>query len=275
MVKVTLEDMLEAGLHFGHQTFRWNPKMREYIFRAQDGIHIIDLTITEQKLKVALDFVAQIAKEGKLLLLVGTKRQAAPIITEQAKANNLAFVTNKWPGGLLTNFKTIKKRISYLKKIRDKVATKDFADMTKKEIGLLEKELMHLEESFGGVDKLTKLPGAIFVVDVLQEKTAIKEAIKLGIPIIAMVDTNGDPDNIEYVIPANDDAKSGILLIVKSLAEQFNDNYKEAIAVAQEGDDSKKDSINALSKKIDNVSDKNKSSKSKNEKKTKKPKEIK
>ncbi len=241
MVKVTLEDMLEAGLHFGHQTFRWNPKMSKYIFKAQDGIHIIDLTATEKKLKVALDFVAQIAKEGKSLLLVGTKRQAIPIITEQAKANGLPFITNKWPGGLLTNFKTIKKRINYLKTTREKVASKDFAGMTKKEIGLLEKELMQLEDSFGGVDKLAELPGALFVVDVVQEKTAIKEAIKLGIPIIAMVDTNGDPDNIEYVVPANDDAKNGISLIVKAIAEQFSNNHKKITSVAQEGDDSKKD----------------------------------
>ena len=248
MVKVTLEDMLEAGLHFGHQTFRWNPKMNEYIFRAQDGIHIIDLTITEQKLKTALDFVSQIASEGKLILLVGTKRQANPIISEQANANNLPFIASKWPGGLLTNFKTIKKRINYLKKLRDKIATKDFADMTKKEIGLLEKELMQLEESFGGVDKLTKLPAAIFVVDVIHEKTAIKEAVKLGIPVIAMVDTNGEPDNIEYVIPANDDAKNGIALIVKAVAEQFSNSYKKADSIIKDGGDIK----------IDDMSDKDK-----------------
>jgi len=228
MARVSLEQMLEAGLHFGHQTFRWNPKMRKYIFEARDGVHIIDLTQTEQKLNAALDFVAQIAKEGKLILLLGTKRQAAKIIEEQAKSLDLPFISNKWPGGLLTNFKTIKKRISYLKKIREKVASKDFVDMTKKEIGLLKKELVRLEESFGGLDKLAGLPGAIFVVDVCQEKTAIKEAIKLGIPIIAMVDTNGDPSGIEFVIPANDDAKSGILLIVKTIGEAFTKNYKEA-----------------------------------------------
>lgn len=275
MTKVTLENMLEAGLHFGHQTFRWNPKMKQYIFRSQDGIHIIDLTITEQKLKVALDFVAQIAGEGKLVLFVGTKRQAAPIIAEQAKANNLPFITNKWPGGLLTNFKTIKKRINYLKKMRDKVVAKDFADMTKKEIGLLEKELMQLEESFGGVDKLTKLPGAIFIVDVIQEKTAMKEAIKLGIPIIAMVDTNGDPDNIEYIIPANDDAKNGILLIVTAIAEQFSKSYKKAINIIQEGDDSKINSASILLNKTEAVSDKNKSLKPKNKKILKDSKEVK
>jgi len=252
MVKITLEDMLEAGLHFGHQTFRWNPKMKEYIFRDQDGIHIIDLTITEKSLKNALDFVSQIASEGKLILMVGTKRQASPIIAEQANINHLPFITNKWPGGLLTNFKTIKKRINYLKKLRDKVVTKDFADMTKKEIGLLEKELMHLEESFGGVDKLTKLPAAIFVVDVIQEKTAIKEAVKLGIPIVAMVDTNGEPDNIDYVIPANDDAKNGILLIVKAIAEQFSSSYKKADSIVKEGDDSKADNV-AIDKKKDNT----------------------
>lgn len=147
--------------------------------------------------------------------------------------------------------------------------------MTKKEIGLLEKELMHLEESFGGVDKLTKLPGAIFVVDVIQEKTAIKEAVKLGIPVIAMVDTNGDPDNIEYIIPANDDAKNGILLIVTAMAEQFSKSYKKAINIIQEGNDSKIDSASILLNKTEVASNKDKSLKPKNKKILKEPKEVK
>jgi len=229
MTKITVEQMLEAGLHFGHQTFRWNPKMRPFIFEARDGIHIIDLTQTEQKLREALNFVSQIAKEGKNLLIVGTKRQANKIVKEQAEANALPFVSTKWPGGLLTNFKTIKKRIDYLKQLRKRVADKDFADMTKKEIGLLNKELARLEKSFGGLDTLVALPAAIFIVDAIREKIAVKEAIKLNIPIIAMVDTNADPSGIEFVIPANDDAKNGILLITKAIAEVFSKDYKQVI----------------------------------------------
>lgn len=226
MSNVTLEQMLEAGVHFGHQTFRWNPKMKQFIFDARDGVHIIDLTKTEQKLKEALDFTAKLAKQGELLLLVSTKRQASEIIKNLAKDNKLPYVTDRWPGGLLTNFLTMKNRINYLKQLREKVATNSFGDMTKKEIGLLEKELANLEESFGGLDNLNKLPGAIFVVDVLREKIAVKEAIKLGIPIIAMVDTNADPSGIDYVIPANDDAKNGIILISHAIVDTFTKNYR-------------------------------------------------
>ena len=218
--------MLEAGLHFGHQSFRWNPKMKPYIFDARDGVHIIDLTQTEQKLEEAINFVSKLAAKGESLLLVGTKRQANQIVKEVAQEASLPFVSTHWPGGLLTNFQTIKKRISYLKQMRDKVQNKDFGDMTKKEIGLLEKELASLELSFGGVDSLTKIPGALFIVDVIQEKTALREAIKLGIPVIAMVDTNADPSGIEFVIPANDDARNGIMLITKALADAYRKNYK-------------------------------------------------
>ena len=141
MGKLSVEEMLEAGLHFGHQTFRWHPKMKPYIFDARDGIHIIDLVQTEEKLKAALDFAAQLSKQGGNILLVGTKRQASDIIAEVAKAAGLPYVANRWPGGLLTNFSSIKNRINYLKQLREKMASKDFGDMTKKEVGLLEKEL--------------------------------------------------------------------------------------------------------------------------------------
>src|SRR4030042_55865 len=167
MVNLAVEQMLEAGLHFGHQTFRWNPKMRPFIFDARDGIYIIDLVKTHEKLKEATDFVAGLAKEGSNFLLVGTKRQAGPIIEEVAKAAGLPYVSAHWPGGLLTNFRTIKSRISYLKELREKFAAKDFGDMTKKEIGLLAKELVSLEEAFGGGDTLDSLPGGIFVVCVV------------------------------------------------------------------------------------------------------------
>jgi len=261
MIKITIEQMLEAGLHFGHQTFRWNPKMRPFIFEARDSVHIIDLTQTEQKLKEALDFVAQIAKEGKNLLIVGTKRQASKIIKEQAKASALPFVSTKWPGGLLTNFKTIQKRIDYLKQLREKVEGKNFVDMTKKEIGLLNKELVRLEESFGGLDTLAALPGAIFVVDVMREKIAVKEAIKLNIPVIAIVDTNADPSGIKFVIPANDDAKNGILLITKAIVDVFSKNYKQIVKESISEQD-----IKTNTDKNDTVKVKSKKNKSQTEK---------
>ena len=230
MGKLSVEEMLEAGLHFGHQTFRWHPSMKPYIFDARDGIHIIDLVQTEERLKAALDFVAQLAKQDGTVLLVGTKRQASDIITEVAKAAGLPYVATRWPGGLLTNFSTMKNRIIYLKQLRDKFATQDFGDMTKKEIGLLEKEKANLEESFGGVDNLTALPDALFIVDVLREKIALKEALRLGIPVIAMVDTNANPEGIEFVIPANDDAKQGIRMITQAVVDTLGGKRPGAVA---------------------------------------------
>lgn len=228
MSKVTLEQMLEAGVHFGHQTFRWNPKMKPYIFDSRDGIHIIDLTKTEQKLKEALDYVAQLAKRGEILLLVGTKRQVSAMISDLGKEAKLPFVSERWPGGLLTNFLTIKGRINHLKQLRDKIAKGIFGDLTKKEIGILEKELADLERSFGGVDSLIRLPGAIFVTDIMRDKIAVREAIKLNIPVIALVDTNADPTGIDFVIPANDDAKNGVWLLTKAVVDAYVQNYQAA-----------------------------------------------
>ncbi|MFH0912048.1 MAG: 30S ribosomal protein S2 [Patescibacteria group bacterium] len=221
MKKPTVEQMLEAGLHFGHQTFRWHPKMQSFIFDSRDGIHIIDLGKTEEKLNEVLNFVHQLGQGGGTLMLVGTKRQASPIIGEIARAAQLPYVANRWPGGLLTNFQTMKGRIRYLKQLREKMAKKDFGDLTKQEIGRLEKKLVLLEEAFGGLDALDDLPDALFIVDVIREKIALKEALKLGIPIIAMVDTNADPTGIEFVIPANDDAKQGIQLITQAIADAY------------------------------------------------------
>jgi len=256
MGKLSVEEMLEAGLHFGHQTFRWHPSMKPYIFDARDGIHIIDLVQTEERLKAALDFVAQLAKQNGTILLVGTKRQASDIIAEVAKAAGLPYVANRWPGGLLTNFSTIKNRINYLKQTREKVENKDFGDMTKKEIGLLEKELADLEESFGGVDNLVTLPDALFIVDVLREKIALKEALRLGIPVIAMVDTNANPAGIEFVIPANDDAKQGIRMIAQAIVDTLGGKRpglvpksKKAVAELEEQAISSEDIAEVLEQK--------------------------
>jgi len=221
MKKPTVEQMLEAGLHFGHQTSRWHPNMRPYIFSSREGIHIIDLTKTEKKLGDALNFVEQLGREGGMLMLVGTKRQASSIIEELAKTNGLPYVSRHWPGGLLTNWPTMKGRIRYLRQVREQVAKKDFGDMTKQEIGLLEKKLALLEDAFGGLDPLEDLPDALFIVDIIREKIALREAKKLGIPVIAMVDTNADPAGIDWMIPANDDAKQGIQLITQVVVDAF------------------------------------------------------
>ncbi|HAR54922.1 TPA: 30S ribosomal protein S2 [Patescibacteria group bacterium] len=219
--KVTVEQMLEAGLHFGHQTFRWHPNMKPYIFDSRDNIHIIDLTKTEEKLKDALNFVEQLAESGGMLMLVGTKRQASATIAEMGKSANLPYIANRWPGGLLTNFSTMKTRIRHLKQLREKFAKKDFGDLTKQEIGLLEKKMAILEDAFGGLDMLTEIPNALFIVDILREKIAVKEALRLDIPVVAMVDTNTNPEDIAFPIPANDDAKQGIRLITKALVDAY------------------------------------------------------
>lgn len=234
--KVTIEQMLEAGLHFGHQTFRWHPNMKPYIYDSRDGIHIIDLSLTSEKLTDAVNFVQQLGREGGSLLLVGTKRQATSVIAEIAKANQLPFVADRWPGGLLTNFSTMKSRIRFLKQLRDKVAKKDFGDMTKQEIGLLEKDLAKLEISFGGLDVLDELPNAIFIVDVIREKIALREAQKIGIPVIAMADTNANPKGIDFVIPANDDAKQGIILITRAIVDAFVSERRTKAQIAAEKD---------------------------------------
>ena len=219
--------MLEAGLHYGHQTFRWHPNMKPYIFDSRDNIHIIDLTKTEEKLKDALNFVEQLAENGGLLMLVGTKRQASTTINELSKSAGLPYVANRWPGGLLTNFSTMKTRIKYLKQLREKFAKNDFGDLTKQEIGLLQKKMAILEDSFGGLDMMNETPGALFVVDILKEKIAVKEALRLGIPVIAMVDTNTNPEDITYPIPANDDAKQGIRLITEAIIDVYTAKRKQ------------------------------------------------
>jgi len=239
MKKLTVEQMLEAGLHFGHQTFRWHPNMKPYIFDSRDGIHIIDLTKTEAKLNDALNFVEQLGRDGGMLMLVGTKRQAASIIETLAKANSLPYVANRWPGGLLTNWPTMKGRIRYLRQVREQVAKKDFGDMTKQEIGLLEKKLGLLENAFGGLDLLDDLPDALFIVDIIREKIALREAKKLGIPVMAMVDTNADPLDIDFPIPANDDAKQGIQLITQAIVDAFvsERRTKAQIAAAKKAEE--------------------------------------
>ena len=217
--KITVEAMMEAGMHFGHQTFRRNPKMDPYIFDARDGIHIIDLTKTLPMLEKALEFAQSVVGEGKQIIFVGTKKQAGEIVKEYATACGMPYVNERWMGGLLTNFDTLKKRLKYMREIDERYAKNNFGDMTKKERSELDKAYKALQVSLGGLRDLHTLPAAIFVTSTLQDSIAVKEARKLKLPVIAMVDTNSDPSLVNYPIPSNDDARKAITFVVSLLAE--------------------------------------------------------
>jgi small subunit ribosomal protein S2 len=219
MAKVTMKQLLEAGVHFGHQTKRWNPKMKPYIFGARNGIYIVDLQKTVRYFRVAYQFVRDIVQNGEKVLFVGTKKQAQEAIREEAQKADQFFVDNRWLGGMLTNFATIKKSIERLKKIEAMSEDGTYDLLTKKEVLGLEREKSKLERSLGGIKGMNKLPGAVFVIDPKKETIAVKEARKLGIPVVAVVDTNCDPDDIDYIIPGNDDAIRAIRLFSSKMAE--------------------------------------------------------
>ncbi len=217
--KVSLKDLLEAGAHFGHQSRRWNPKMKGYLFEVRDGIHIFDLAKTKEGLEKAIDFVKETTAKGEKIIFVGTKRQAQAIIKEEAKKASMPFVDLRWLGGTITNWGQIKKRIDRLLKMREEREKGEYKKYTKKEQLLLDREIDRLERKVGGLVDLEGLPEAIFVVDTKTEETAIREANQKGIKIVAIVDSNSDPDLIDYVIPANDDAVGTIKLIVSLIGE--------------------------------------------------------
>ncbi|MFQ5579332.1 MAG: 30S ribosomal protein S2 [Nitrospiria bacterium] len=214
-----IKELLDAGVHFGHQTKRWNPKMIRYIFGERNNIYIIDLQKTAKKLDVAYDFVRNLTEKGDSILFVGTKRQAQEIVTEEAKRCNMFYVDHRWLGGMLTNFSTIKKSIVRLKKLEAAGEDGTYDRLPKKEVIKLEKKREHLERNLGGIKKMNALPGAVFVIDTIKEKTAVLEAARLGVPVIAIVDTNCDPDEIDYVIPGNDDAIRSIRLLTGKIAD--------------------------------------------------------
>ncbi|GMU96413.1 MAG: 30S ribosomal protein S2 [Ignavibacterium sp.] len=219
MKKVELTQLLEAGAHFGHLTRRWNPKMKPYIFMEKNGIHIIDLKKTQELLAVACDEISKIAADGKKVLFVGTKKQAKNIIETEARRCGQNWVSERWLGGMLTNFSTIRKSVKRLNNIEKQETDGTFDKITKKERLILSREKEKLKKVLEGVESLNKLPGALFVVDVKKEDIAVKEAIRLNIPVFAIVDTNCDPDPIDYVIPANDDAVKTIEIITKQIAD--------------------------------------------------------
>ncbi|MFH0905370.1 MAG: 30S ribosomal protein S2 [bacterium] len=232
--QISVEAMMEAGMHFGHQTFRHNPKMDQYIFGVKSGIHIIDLTKTEPLLEAALEFISQMVAEGKSVILVGTKRQAASIVKEQAERARMPYVQNRWLGGILTNFDTVSKRLAHLRQLDERFKKNDFVGVTKKEKVLLDREYKSLISSVGGLQELRTLPGAIFAVDMLKDAIAVREAHKLGIPVVAIVDTNANPDLADYPIPANDDARKAIEYVVKLVADACLAKPRGAARVARE-----------------------------------------
>lgn len=221
MKKVELTQLLEAGAHFGHLTRRWNPKMKPYIFMEKNGIHIIDLKKTQELLTVACDEISKIAADGKKVLFVGTKKQAKNIIETEARRCGQNWVSERWLGGMLTNFATIRKSVKRLNNIEKQETDGTFDKITKKERLILSREKEKLKKVLEGVESLNKLPGALFVVDVKKEDIAVKEANRLNIPVFAIVDTNCDPDPIDYVIPANDDAVKTIEIITKQIADSI------------------------------------------------------
>ncbi len=218
MSVISMKQLLEAGVHFGHQTRRWNPKMAEYIYTERNGIYIIDLQKTVKKLEEAYMFVRDVAANGGDILFVGTKKQAQDSIKEEAERVGMYYVNARWLGGMLTNFKTIQGRIQRLKQLRKMQEDGTFEVLPKKEVMKLLGEIEKLEKFLGGIEDMPKIPSALFIVDPKKEKIAVAEAKKLGIPIVAIVDTNCDPDEVDYVIPGNDDAIRAVKLIAETMA---------------------------------------------------------
>ncbi len=242
MSVISMKQLLEAGVHFGHQTRRWNPKMAPYIFTERNGIYIIDLQKTVRKVEDAYNFVRSLSQDGKTMLFVGTKKQAQEAVRDEALRCNMFYVNERWLGGMLTNFQTIQRRVARLRYLEDMDANDGFAGLHKKEILQLRHEMERLQKFLGGIKNMNKLPGALFVIDPRKEEIAVQEARKLGIPVVGIVDTNCDPDLIDYVIPANDDAIRAVKLLTARMAdailegrqgEQMED-VEEAVETATE-----------------------------------------
>ena len=228
MANITMKELLEAGVHFGHQTKRWNPKMKEYIFGERNGIYIIDLQKTLKMFKEASKFVADLAAEGKTVMFVGTKRQAQEAIAEEANRCGMFYVNNRWLGGLLTNWVTVQKSVKRLKELDEMATDGRYELLPKKEVIKLERERKHLQANLAGIKNLTRLPDALFVIDSNKEQIAVKEARKLGIPVVAVVDTNCDPSEVDYVIPGNDDALRAIRLFATKIADSVSEGSQLA-----------------------------------------------
>jgi small subunit ribosomal protein S2 len=264
-----MKELLEAGVHFGHQTKRWNPKMKEYIFGERNGIYIIDLQKTLKMFKDASKFVQDMAAEGRILLFVGTKRQAQDAIAEEAKRAGMFYVNNRWLGGLLTNWVTVQKSVKRLKELDEMATDGRYELLPKKEVIKLERERKHLQANLAGIRDMNRLPDAIFVIDSNKEQIAVREARKLGIPVVAVVDTNCDPSEVDHVIPGNDDALRAIRLFTSKIADSVVEGVQAAtdkqvaeVQAAQEAAESARNQAseeeaageNAASEAGDNIS---------------------
>lgn len=230
----SLEELLKSGVHFGHLTRRWNPKMKEFIFMQRNGIHIIDLKKTQKYLQEALDEIQKLSRSGKTILFVGTKKQSTDIIKTEAIRAGMPFITHRWLGGMLTNFSTVRKSISRMEEIDRMKNDGTINELTKKEGLMLSREQQKLEDALGGITNMNRLPGAIFVVDIIKEHLAVNEAIKLHIPVIAMVDTNSDPDVPDFIIPCNDDSARTIQLVATQVADAIIEGAAERQAHKEE-----------------------------------------
>jgi small subunit ribosomal protein S2 len=225
-----IKQLLESGVHFGHKTSRWNPKMKKFIFGSRSGIYVIDLEKTEECLNKARDFLLDITSKGEFVLFVGTKKQAQEVVFQEAKRCGMYYVTERWPGGLLTNFATVKKSINRLKEIEKMKEDGTYQKFTKKEVARLEKELAKLKKNFLGIVPMERMPKAIFIVDTKKEETAVREAKRLGIPVIGLIDTNSDPNLIAYPIPGNDDATKSIKAITTLLTDAVIEGRKRFVS---------------------------------------------
>lgn len=221
MPTVSLKELLEAGVHFGHQARRWNPKMKSFIYTERDGVHVIDLTQTVTRLDKAYDFVKELVAGGGEVIFLGTKRQAQEIVKREAGRVGAMHITERWVGGLLTNFDSVHKNIKRLNELREKREKKELEHLTKKEQLMIDREITKMEKVIGGIDRLEKIPEAIFVIDAKKEDNAVKEARKTGVKVVALADTNSDPTVIDYPIPANDDAIKAIDLLTKTIANAY------------------------------------------------------
>ncbi len=251
MPTISMKDMLEAGVHFGHQTNHWNPKMKPYVYGARNGIYIVDLQQTVERARKACDFIKSVTAEGKKVIFVGTKKQAKEVVEKEAQRAGMYHVTERWLGGMLTNFQTVKASIDRLKKIESLKASDGWNDYTKKEQSGFDRELMKLKRGLGGIQEMKKLPGAMFIIDTTKEANAIKEARRLGIPTVAIVDTNCDPSGIDFVIPGNDDAFRSVNLFAKMIADACLEGttvHQEKLRAAGAG--SSKDEDDSAGKKV-------------------------
>lgn len=228
MSKTTVKEMMDAAMHFGHQTQRWNPKMKPFLFGSKNGVHIFDLEKTANYMDSAMEFLKQTSASGKMVMLASTKPQAAKLVMEAAKESKMPYVVHKWMPGLLTNFSTIKKRIKYFNDLLDQEKSGELEKYTKKEIARIKKEIIKLQDAFGGVREMDRLPAVVFVADVVRDRIIVNEAKKIGIKVVAITDSNANPDGVDFVIPANDDALSSLNFVIGKV--------KEALITGKHGD---------------------------------------